>query len=209
MGIQSSGRSCLKRRTRIYTQWSDPHDSNAVYIGPIFKQQETRSKCQDPNFVFVTLGTREEPFTRLVQAVEKLVKKGIITDKVIIQAGHTKCRSDHADVFDFCGPEKIDELILNARYVITQESAGIGTQCLKYKTKFFVMPRDYHYGELPTKSDMKEDLHYRLEELGYTKVVQNADELEEAILDIHRLAVGFDFNNSKAISTLQGVMEGI
>ena len=28
---------------------------------------------------------------------------------------------------------------------------------------------------------MKEDLHYKLEELGYTKVVRNTDELEKAI----------------------------
>ena len=98
-------------------------------------------------------------------------------------------------------PEKIDELILNARYVITQESAGIGTQCLKNRTKFIVMPRDYQYGELPTKSDMKEDLHCKLEELGYTKVVSNATELEKAIVNIDRLKIGFDFNNSMAIST--------
>ena len=130
---------------------------------------------------------------RLIKGVEDLVKKGVIKEKVIIQAGHTKYRSDCAEVFDFCRPEKIDELILNAKYVITQESAGIGTQCLKYNTKFVVMPRDYQYGELPTKSDMKEDLQDRLEELGYTKVVRNTRELEKAIVNIDKLKTGFEF----------------
>jgi UDP-N-acetylglucosamine transferase subunit ALG13 len=206
-GHSKFGTFLLKTKNKIYTQWKDPQNENAVYIGPIFKQQENRNKRHDSNYVFATVGTRDEPFTRLIKGVEDLVKKGIIKEKVVVQAGHTKYSSDHVEVFDFCMPEKIDELILNAKYVITQESAGIGTQCLKYRTKFIVMPRDYQYGELPTKSDMKEDLHYRLEELGYTKVVRNTNELEKAIVNIDRLKIGFEFNNSMAISNLQKAME--
>ncbi len=206
-GHSKFGSFLLKMKTRIYTQWEDPGNANAVHIGPIFKHQTTRDKRSDERYVFVTVGTREEPFTRLIEGVDDLIRKGIIREKVIIQAGHTKYRSDHMEIFDFCMPEKIDELILNARYVITQESAGIGTQCLKYNTKFVVMPRDYAYGELPTKSDMKEDLHYRLEELGYTKVVRSTRELGEAIADIDRLKTGFTFDNTPAISNLQAVME--
>ena len=208
-GHSKFGTFLLKTKNRIYTQWKDPENENAVYIGPVFKQQQNSDKCHDPNYVFVTVGTREEPFTRLIKGVEDLVKRGVIREKVIVQAGHTKYSSDHVEVFDFCMPEKIDELILNARYVITQESAGIGTQCLKNRTKFIVMPRDYQFGELPTKSDMKEDLHCKLEELGYTKVVSNTTELEKAIVNIDRLKIGFDFNNSMAISQLQKTMEEI
>lgn len=206
-GHSKFGTFLLKTKNKIYTQWRDPQNGNAIYIGPIFKQQENYNKCHDSKFVFVTVGTRDEPFTRLIKGVEALVQKGVIKEKVIIQAGHTKYSSDYVEVFDFCGPEKVDELIMNARYVITQESAGIGTQCLKYRTRFVVMPRDYQYGELPTKSDMKEDLHDRLEELGYTRVVRNTDELEKAILNIDSLKIGFDFNNSMAISNLHKAME--
>jgi UDP-N-acetylglucosamine transferase subunit ALG13 len=142
-----------------------------------------------------------------LEGVEDLKKKGIIKEKVIAQVGYTEYKSDHVEVFDFCMPEKINELILNAKYVITQESAGIGTQCLKYRTKFVVMPRDYQYGELPTKSDMKEDLHLKLEELGYTKVVTNTEELEKAIANIEKLKIGFNFNNSLAIQTLRNIIE--
>jgi beta-1,4-N-acetylglucosaminyltransferase len=206
-GHSKFGTFLLKTRNRIYTQWEDPQNDRAIYIGPIFKQQENRNKCRDSEYVFVTVGTRDEPFTRLIKGVEDLVKKGVIKEKVIIQAGHTKYRSDCVEVFDFCNPEKIDELILNAKYVITQESAGIGTQCLNNRTKFVVMPRDYHYGELPTKSDMNEDLHCKLEELGYTKVVKNASELEQAIVNIDSCKIGFDFNNTLAITNLHKAME--
>lgn len=208
-GHSKFGTFLLNMKNKIYTQWEDPHNKNAVCIGPIFKQQESCDKCHDSKYVFVTVGTRDEQFARLIQGVEVLVKKRVIKDKVIIQAGYTKYSSDCAEVFDFCGPEKIDELILNAQYVITQESAGISTQCLKYGTKFLVMPRDYQYGELPAKSDMKEDLQDKLEELGYTKVVRNADELEKAIVNIECLKTGFEFDNSIAISNLHKAMEEV
>jgi UDP-N-acetylglucosamine transferase subunit ALG13 len=206
-GHSKFGSFLLKTRNKIYTQWKDPINKNAIYIGPIFKQQENRNKCHDSEYVFVTVGTRDEPFTRLIKGVEDLVKKGIIKEKVIIQAGHTKYRSDCVEVFDFCNPEKIDELILHARYVITQESAGIGTQCLNSRTKFIVMPRDYQYGELPAESDMNEDLHCKLEELGYTKVVTNERELEQAIINIDRCKTGFEFDNRRAIEMLHEVIK--
>ncbi len=40
---------------------------------------------------------------------------------------------------------------------------------------------------------MREDLHVKLEELGYTKVVHNARELREAIGSVHSLRTGFSF----------------
>jgi UDP-N-acetylglucosamine transferase subunit ALG13 len=206
-GYSKFGTFLLKTGNKIYTQWEDPQNENAIYIGPIFKQQGIYNKDYDVKYVFVTVGTRDEPFTRMLKGIEDLVRKGKIREKVIIQAGHTKYSSECVELFDFCVPEMIDELIKNARYVITQESAGIGTQCLKHGTRFIVMPRDYQYGELPTKSDMKEDLHYKLEELGYTKVVRSKSELEKAIENIDKLKVGFNFDNSLAIKTLKEIIE--
>lgn len=206
-GHSKFGTFLLKTRNKIYTQWDGSRNKRAIYIGPIFKRSEDDHHHHDSRHVFVTVGTRTEPFTRLLKVVEDLAKRGIIKEKIIIQAGHTQYNSDHVEIFDFCSPGKISEFISKARYVITQESAGIGTQCLKYRTRFIVMPREYQYGELPTKSDMIEDLHHKLEELGYTKVVRNSDELEKAILNIENLKTGYDFNNSLAISTLHRAME--
>ena len=55
---------------------------------------------------------------------------------------------------------------------------------------------------------MREDLHLSLQKMGYTKVVNNALELEEAINEIDSLKVGFDFDNELAINTLTNLMEG-
>ena len=206
-GYSKFGTFLVKMGHQIFSQWNGNQNKKVTYIGPIFKKAGDIKRKNDQNFIFVTVGTRVEPFTRLIEAVDELAKNGKMNEKVIVQAGHTKYASNHIEIFDFCKPETIDELILNARYVVTQESAGIGTKCLKYNTRFIVMPRDYKYCELPTKSDMNEDLHFRLAEMGYTKVVNNAIELENAIIEIEHLKTGFVFNNAKAIMMLNNLME--
>jgi hypothetical protein len=148
-GHSKFGTFLLKTKNKIYTQWEDPHNDNAVYIGPIFKQTGDNHKCHDSQYVFVTVGTRDEPFTRLIKGVEDLVKKGVIKEKVIIQAGHSKYSSDHVEVFDFCMPEKVDELIRNAKYVIPGE-CGHRYQCLKYK-QILRYARDYRHGNFREK----------------------------------------------------------
>jgi len=206
-GYSKFGTFLLKLGHPFFSQWEDYENRKVRYIGPIFKRSKAITKIADSDYVFVALGTRTEPFTRLLQAVEALVEKGVIPYRVLIQAGYTQYATSRLEIFDFCTPDEIDDLIAHARYVITQESAGIGTKCLKFNTKFFVMPRDYQYGELPAQSDMKEDLHLKLEEMGYTRVVHGTDDLEIAIRDIASLKCGFEFDNRKAIETLRNELE--
>jgi len=206
-GYSKLGTFLLKVGQQIFSQWEDINNPKIVYIGPVFKKVESFLKNGNSEYIFVTVGTRDEPFVRLIQAVEDLKKKGKIREKVIVQAGATKYVSNHLEIFDFCDPDKIEDLIRNAKYVVTQESAGIGTICLKYLTKFLVMPRDFSYGELPAKSDMNEDLHLKLEEMGYTIVVKNVLELERAIMELDSIRTGFNFDNKLAIETLNHYME--
>jgi UDP-N-acetylglucosamine transferase subunit ALG13 len=191
----------------VHTQWQS-NKKNTKYIGPVF--QDFISQNDDPKkvepYVFVSLGTRKDPFCRLVKSIEQLKVDGILKEKIIIQAGWTDYESKHMEVFDFCSVDDIENYIKNASYIITQESAGIGNKCLKYGKKFLVMPRDYAFGELPSKYDMEEDLQYRLEELGYTRVVRNIEELTEGVKNINRLKTGFKFDNTKAISKLNEIV---
>jgi UDP-N-acetylglucosamine transferase subunit ALG13 len=195
---------------KIYTQWENNKYDKAEYIGPVFNSHILENKItRDSNYIFVTLGTRNEQFVRLIKAIEQLKKKGVLSHQIKIQAGFTQYKSDIMEIFDFCSQKEIDELIFNSEFIITQESAGVATKCLKMKKKFIVMPRDYSYGELPAKSDMKEDLQYKLEEMGYTKVVNSPEQLEDAIKNISKIRLGYYFNNSLAIQKLKNLMDNI
>ena len=37
--------------------------------------------------IFVTVGTHEQPFNRLIQKIDELKKDGVIQDEVIVQTG--------------------------------------------------------------------------------------------------------------------------
>ena len=41
--------------------------------------------------IFVTVGTHEQPFNRLIQKIDELKKDGTIQDDVIIQTGFSTC----------------------------------------------------------------------------------------------------------------------
>ena len=206
-GYSKFGTFLLKIGHPFFSQWEDRENRGVRHIGPIFKKAAAVPKNPDADYIFVAVGTRTEPFTRLLQAVDELAQNGTIPHKVIVQGGHTNYRSEHIEVFDFCTPDEIDDLITSAKFVITQESAGIGTKCLKFRTKFIVMPRDYQFGELPAQSDMNEDLHLKLEEMGYTRVVHDMTQLEDAIQGIDTLKCGFEFDNRKALSILKNELE--
>ena len=205
-GFTKMARFLSRTKSPILTQWQSPRKERAIYIGPIFKKSPAPPRPASGAHVFVTAGRRSEPFPRLFEAVETLIRDGVIQGPVVAQVGGTAFRSALMETFGFRPPQAIDDLILNARYVITQESAGIVTKCLKFGTRFIVMPRDYAHGELPAKSDMNEDLHVRLEELGFTTVVRNAEEMRAAVGNLPRLAVGFAFDNTLAISTLRSLV---
>ena len=198
------GKFLIKAGQKIYTQWENNSNRKAEYIGPVFNTDISENNLKkESDYIFVTLGTRSEPFIRLIKAIEQLKIKDIININIKVQAGYTKYTSDVMEIFDFCPQQEIDELIFNSAFVITQESAGIVTKCLKMKIRFIVMPRDYEFGELPTKRDMNEDLQYKLEEMGFTKVVFNTEQLEKAIKNINEIKLGYKFDNHLAIKKLK------
>jgi beta-1,4-N-acetylglucosaminyltransferase len=203
-GLTIMGNLLYKLGFPVLTQWESPVKKKAIYIGPVLKKEPVSAPVREiPQHIFVTVGTVNRPFPRVISAVETLKREGFIKERVFVQAGYTKYDSELLEIFDFGPPDRIDELIRNARYVITQESAGIGTKCLKYNKKFIVMPRDYALKELRSKRDMKEDLHFKLAELGYVFIVHNVQELRAAIAKLDGLRVGFDFNNQRAVRKLE------
>ena len=51
--------------------------------------------------IFVTLGTNDKSFVRLLKAVEDCVRSGVIQEKVVVQAGYTQYESDCMEIFDY------------------------------------------------------------------------------------------------------------
>lgn len=74
--------------------------------------------------ILVSLGTNDQPFTRLLEAVDREIENGTIKDKVIVQAGLTKYESKNMEIFDLIQRDKFDKLIEECDLLITHGGVG-------------------------------------------------------------------------------------
>jgi len=97
--------------------------------------------------VFVTLGTQNFNFSRLLQAVEKAVENNAIEDEVIAQIGNNKFESQLIKCVPFLDKETFVQYMQEARFVISHAGTGSIISALKLEKKIIVAPRLSKYGE--------------------------------------------------------------
>ncbi|MBA5850032.1 multidrug MFS transporter [Clostridium sp. cel8] len=97
--------------------------------------------------IFVTVGTHEQPFNRLLEYVDKMKEKNIIKDDIIMQIGYsTYCPK-------FCSWKKLipyDEMwdnIKKARIIITHGGPASFIMPLQIGKIPIVIPRQHKFGE--------------------------------------------------------------
>ncbi|MBQ6477491.1 MAG: hypothetical protein IJI43_03560 [Bacilli bacterium] len=97
--------------------------------------------------IFVTLGTQDKSFKRLLKAIDKAISSGEIKDKVIVQAGYTKYKTDNMEIFDLCGPRKFKQYMREASIVITHGGVGSILEALKEEKPVIAAARLSKYKE--------------------------------------------------------------
>ena len=115
--------------------------------------------------IFVTLGTQDKPFVRLLEAVNKAVTDGIIKDEVIVQAGCTKYLSDKMKLFDLIDRDKFDEYIEKCDLLITHGGVGSIIAGLKKGKKVISVARLAKFKE--HVNDHQKQIIQSFDELGY------------------------------------------
>ena len=73
--------------------------------------------------IFVTVGTREQPFNRLIQKVDELKRDGIIKDDVIIQSGFSTYEPKYCQWSKLIPYQQMVKNVADARIVITHGGA--------------------------------------------------------------------------------------
>lgn len=74
--------------------------------------------------IFVTLGTQDKDFSRLLEALDKAIKKDKIKDKIVVQAGHTKYVSNNMEIFDYISIDEFQKLMSECDLLITHGGVG-------------------------------------------------------------------------------------
>ncbi|MGN1337970.1 MAG: PssE/Cps14G family polysaccharide biosynthesis glycosyltransferase [Candidatus Coprovivens sp.] len=129
--------------------------------------------------ILVTLGTQDKPFTRLLDAVQQLIDKGIIEDKVVVQAGCSKYESKDMEIFDLIPMDDFDRLMSECDLLITHGGVGSIVSGLNKNKKVIAIPRLAKYGE--HVNDHQKQIIDNFNKKEYIIGIEETDELEDAL----------------------------
>lgn len=93
--------------------------------------------------IFVTVGTNEARFDRLVAAVSSIVGD----ERVVVQYGSSGVRPAGAECVEFIPFDRLTELVREARVVVTHAGVGSILVSLANDKRPIVVPRRKRFGE--------------------------------------------------------------
>ncbi len=125
--------------------------------------------------IFVTLGTQDKQFKRLLDAVEKLE----IDEKIIAQTGSTDYVSNKMEIHRYLTSDEFLKYMQDARVVITHAGVGTLIQGLKLKKKMIVAARKKKYKE--HVNNHQEQILKTFADDGYIIPIENLDDLPNLI----------------------------
>ena len=105
--------------------------------------------------IFVTVGTHEQPFNRLVECVDKLVETGKINEEVFIQTGYSTYEPKCCNWRKFLPYQEMIQKVEEARVVITHGGPSSFIMPLQIGKIPIVVPRQKKYGEHVNNHQLK------------------------------------------------------
>ncbi len=93
--------------------------------------------------IFVSLGTQDKPFIRILENLEKWPGD----EKIIVQAGFTKYASKRMEIHEYLTPEAFAKALNDARIVICHGGVGTIMKALHAGKVVIACPRLAKYGE--------------------------------------------------------------
>lgn len=97
--------------------------------------------------IFVTVGTHEQPFNRLVKAVDDLKKEGVIVEEVIIQTGYSTYEPKYCQWSKLIPYQQMIKNVKEAHIVITHGGPASFIMPLQIGKIPIVVPRQHEYEE--------------------------------------------------------------
>ena len=97
--------------------------------------------------IFVSLGTNDKSFDRLLKKLDEEISLGNIRDKVVVQSGYTKYSSDNMDIVDLMPMDMFNKNISSCDILITHGGVGTILDGLKHGKKIIAFPRLKMYQE--------------------------------------------------------------
>jgi len=138
--------------------------------------------------IFVTVGTHEQPFNRLVQYMDKLKENSIIEEEVVIQTGFSTYEPKYCTWSNLFSYQEMIQNVAEARIIITHGGPSSFVMPLQVGKIPVVVPRQKQFDEHINNHQV--DFSKAVaERQGNIIVIENINDLEETILNFERIIV--------------------
>lgn len=139
--------------------------------------------------IFVTVGTHEQPFNRLIEYIDRSVEKGDITEEVMVQTGYSTYEPRYCKWKKFLSYKDMQRNIEQARIVITHGGPSSFIAPLQIGKIPIIVPRKHELNE--HVNDHQVDFCKAVKErMGTIIVVEEIDGLGEIIKDYDKIVEG-------------------
>lgn len=131
--------------------------------------------------IFVSLGTHERPFLRLVKEMDRLSREGMIKERIVVQLGFTdyKFRSRKIESEKYMSQKKFDRAFGDAEIIITHGGSGNILDAVSQGKPVVAVPRLSKFGE--HVNDHQLQIVKEMEKMGNVFAVYEIEKLFEAI----------------------------
>ncbi len=160
--------------------------------------------------IFVMLGTQNNPFQRLLEEIDRLMDKNVITEEVVVQAGYTQYqpKSEKMKIIDFMPREELDTFEQKANFIITHGGVGSIITSLEKGKKVIAVPRLHEYGE--HVNNHQTEIVEKFNKSGNIIGIQCVEELAKAIKQVKNFKPKpYIENNHKMLKLIEEFIENI
>ncbi len=132
--------------------------------------------------IFVTVGTHEQPFNRLIECVDNLKRDGRITEEVVMQTGYSTYEPKYCAWQKLYPYQQMGKLVEEARIVITHGGPSSFIMPLQIGKTPIVVPRQHAFNEHVNDHQLS-FARAVAERMGTILVVEDMEQLGETIVN--------------------------
>lgn len=147
--------------------------------------------------VFVTVGTHEQQFNRLVKAVDILVRDGVISEPVFQQTGYSNYVPEYCEYSQFVPAKRMKELMQQADVIITHGGPSSFIEAMAAGKVPVVVPRQSKFDE-HVNDHQVDFVRIVAERQGGIVPVYDIAKLPEAIFTARRMRESETFKSHNA-----------
>lgn len=162
--------------------------------------------------IFVTVGTHEQPFDRLLKKIDELKKNGIIQEKVIMQTGFSTYEPKYCEWSKLLPYKDMVQNVADARIVITHGGPASFIMPLQVGKIPIVVPRQKKFEE-HVNDHQVEFARNVAERMGNIIVIEDIEKLQEIIIKyddiVSNMPLEMKSNNEKFNENLEKIVKQI